>query len=298
MQTPDYLTGCDGDRPWELFEDGEDEAGDGDGRSVQWISGPEPPLRSLLCPAWLLKSYRLEVSGHVNVLGRDALQVVATKEQGLRGAMAPDQFRAGGAEVLVDAELGILLRLARISGDEADGSAAEGSGAEGSGAEGSGADGGEADGSEAPEVIELVSLDLNPLIDPDQFLPPPGSVIGKRLGESFSGGGLAWQAVKTTAGLAAGGLAAWIRYSPFGHGHSPDTVAEASIPHDDPAPELPPDGGPAAPQIGGEILRLLHGSGAARFSATLYQWLDVGAMLSQIPPAARRGRLRRAGPAG
>ena len=289
LQTPDYLTGCDGDRPWKLLEDDEDDEDDaGDERRVHWVSGPEPPLRSLLCPAWLLKSYRLEVSGHVSVLGRDALQVVATREQGLRGAKVPDQFRAGRAEVLVDAELGILLRLARISGGGADGGGADDSGADDSGKGDSGADDSEADGSATPEVIELLSLDLSPLIDPDQFLPPPGSVIGERLGESFSGGGLAWQAVKTTAGLAAGGLGAWIRYSPFGQGHSPDTLTEAAIPHDDPAPELPPDGGPAAPQISDEILRLLHGSGAARFSAALYQWLDVGAMLSQIPPAARR----------
>jgi hypothetical protein len=94
LQTPDYLTGCDGDRPWKLSEDDEGEGEGGGERMVHWVSGPEPTLRSLLCPAWLLKSSRLEVTGHVSLLGRDALQVVATREQGLRGAKVPDRFRA------------------------------------------------------------------------------------------------------------------------------------------------------------------------------------------------------------
>ena len=53
----DYVTGCDGGHPWELARD-DDVDPDG---SVHWISGPEPPLRRLLCPAWLLDGSVLEV---------------------------------------------------------------------------------------------------------------------------------------------------------------------------------------------------------------------------------------------
>jgi hypothetical protein len=48
-QSAEYVTGCDGGRPWELSLDDDDPDG-----SVHWISGPEPPLPRLLCPAWLL----------------------------------------------------------------------------------------------------------------------------------------------------------------------------------------------------------------------------------------------------
>jgi hypothetical protein len=59
VEAGDYLTGCDGDRPWRLGgEDARDAGGD-----VHWVSGPEPPLPELLCPAWLLISSHLEVRG-------------------------------------------------------------------------------------------------------------------------------------------------------------------------------------------------------------------------------------------
>ena len=88
----------------------------------------------------------------------------------------------------MDAELGILLRIARMAGRD------------------------------APDVTELTSLEVNPDVDPVQFAPPPGSLISESLGEMLGAGGPLWWAGKAAAGLAAGGLGAWIRYSPFGHG--------------------------------------------------------------------------------
>jgi hypothetical protein len=121
LQTAEYVTGCDGDRPWELSK--HDVDGHVDGRevdgTVHWVSGPEPPLRALLCPAWLLKSSRLEERGRVSACGRDALRVVVTRRQGIGGRTVPAQFPAGrAAEVIVDAELGILLRIAWMAGGE------------------------------------------------------------------------------------------------------------------------------------------------------------------------------------
>ena len=190
-QNGERVTGCDGDRRWELpGNDGED--GDADGRhgTVHLIGGPEPPLHAMLCPAWLLMSSRLEVRGPVSACGRDALHVVVTRRPGIQGRIEPDQLGAGRVEAIVDAELGILLRIARIAGRD------------------------------APDVTELTSLEVNPDVDPAQFAPPPGSLISESLGEML-GAVVRWWAGKAAAGLAAGGLGAWIRYSPFGPGHPP-----------------------------------------------------------------------------
>jgi hypothetical protein len=259
LQTGEYATGCDGVRPWELSQDDVD--GDEADGTVHWVSGPEPPLRTLLCPAWLLTGSRLEARGRVSACGRDALRVVVTRRQGIEGRTVPAHFRSGRAEALVDAELGILLRIAWM-----------------------------ADG-EKPDVTELVSLELDPVIDPARFASPPGSLIGESLGESLSAGGPAWWAVKTAAGLAAGSLGAWIRYSPFSHGQPAGADAddpEAAMPHDDPAPELSRDGLPSGPQLSDEVLHLLHDSGTGEFAATLHQRHDFGALLSQVPAGARR----------
>ena len=91
-QNGERVTGCDGDRRWELpGDDGED--GDADGRhgTVHLIGGPEPPLRAMLCPAWLLMSSRLEVRGRVSACGRDALHVVVTRRPGIQGRIGPDR---------------------------------------------------------------------------------------------------------------------------------------------------------------------------------------------------------------
>jgi hypothetical protein len=186
---------------------------------------------------------------------------VATRRPGIRGRITPADRRADRIEAIVDAELGILLRLASMAENQ------------------------------APEVTELVSLELDPVIDPAQFTPPPGSLIGERWGEVLGAGGPVWWAWKTAAGIAAGGLGAWIRYSPFSQRRpaaegSEDT--EAAIPQDDPAPELSPEGLPSGPQVGDEVLHLLHRSGTGEYTATLHHWHDFGAMMSQVPAAARQ----------
>jgi hypothetical protein len=252
----DRLTGCDGDRPWRLdAEEAPDAGGD-----VHWVSGPEPPLPELLCPAWLLISSQLEVRGDVRVCGRDAFHVEVTRRAGLNRRKVPSQFRAGHAAVIVDAELGILLRVAWL-----------------------------ADGAE-PEVTELASLDLDPVIDPALFRPPPGSLIAEGAGDALSAGGASWTALKTVAGVAAGGLGAWIRYVPSTRKRTAEEADdnEGPISPDGPAPERLPDGRPVGPPVSGPVLQLLHDSTTSEFSATVHEWTDFGAMLSQVPPGARR----------
>src|SRR5215469_2469906 len=166
FETAGYVTGCDGGRPWELSDEDDDEDDEGE---VHWVSGPEPPVRRLLCPAWLLETSRLEVRGRVRVCGREALDVVAWGR--------PDE--QGSTEAAVDAELGILLRLAepRRGG--------------------------------APELLEMVAADFDPVIDAAIFRAPSASLHAEGFGDVIGGGGLPWLAVKTAAGLAAGGLGAW-----------------------------------------------------------------------------------------
>jgi len=251
-QTPAGVRGCDGDRAWMVAPQQADEAG-------RWISGPEPPLRMLMCPAWLLRSSRLEVRGPVRACGREALDVTVTARESARDVTGAARFRIGRTEAIVDAELGILLRVSRT------------------------------DGRGAPEVTELVSLDVRPVIDPAQFTPPPGSVIGESFWETVAAGGPVFEVWKTAAGLAAGGLGAWIRYSPFGRGRAEGAVdAEAAMPHDDPPPEVTREGWLSGPAVGDEVLHLLHASGTVAFAATLHQWFDRGALLSQVPDAVRR----------
>lgn len=264
VEAADYLTGCDGDHPWRLDaedpEDGEDAGGD-----VHWVSGPEPPLPELLCPAWLLISSRLEVRGDARACGRDAFRVEVTRRAGLNRRNVSSQFRADHAEVTVDAELGILLRVAWLD-----------------------------DGAE-PEVTELTSLDLDPVIDPALFMPPPGSLIAESVPGALGAGGASWTALKTVAGVAAGGLGAWIRYVPSAQkqtagqaGDDEAPISEAPIPPDGPAPERRPDGRPVGPPVSAQVLQLLHDSTASEFTATVHEWTDFGAMLSQVPPGARR----------
>ncbi len=160
----------------------------------------------------------------------------------------------------MDAESGILLRVAGLAKAE-------------------------------PEVTELVSADFDPVIDPAQFAPPPGSRIAEGFSESLAALGPAWWAAKTAAGLAAGALGVWVRYSPFrdrSHPAAGGLDPGAAIPCDEAAPELSWEGIPSGPPAPDEVLHLLHAGGLDAFAATLHQWIDVGAMASRMPAGGRR----------
>ena len=255
-ENAEYVTGCDGGRPWELCLD-EDEPDS----SVHWISGPEPPLRRLLCPAWLLEDSALEVVGRDRACGRDAFDVAVSRRARSRAVPALPGDPAAPVRVLVDAELGILLRLAEPDQD------------------------GES------KVSELVRADFNPVIDPGRFAPPPGSRIAESTGEMLGNVlGPAWLAAKTAGGLAAGALGAWIRYGPSRRAEPPDTGIdlEATIPADEPPPDLSADRVPAGPPVSDEVLELLYAGGPERFEGTLHQWIGFGGLASSVPASARR----------
>ena len=251
FETAGYITGCDGTRPWKISDEEEDVDGE-----VRWISGPEPPLRELLCPAWLLTGSRLEVQGRTRACGRDALQIVVTRRPSLyeRNLSA---LRNRSAQAVVDAELGFLLRLVQPGW------------------------------SDESEITELVTADFDPDIDPGQFQPPAGSLRGESFGEVFSGGNVGWRAAKTAAGLAAGGFGLLARHGPTRPDHDAGDVIPA-IPAKDPAPEVSPDGPPVGPPVAADLLNLLQAGGPIAFTATMHEWMDFGALASQTPAPARR----------
>src|ERR1700722_10440399 len=258
-QTPDGLRGCDGARPWRMPSPGDD-------RNAHSTGKPQPPLPMLFCPAWLLRSSRIEVRGHVTACGRDALHVVVTERATIGDRVMPRRLRSGQTEALVDAELGILLRVTWFPPEDADPDI------------------------ESPEVTELVSLDLDPATAAAQFAAPPGSVVGETWSEAMEAGGPAAAVAKTAAGLAAGGLSALIRYWPTARARTGADPAdpEAAMPAGGPPPEISPAGRLAGPQVSDEVLRVLHDSGTAAFQATMHEWIDYPAIVSQVPEGLRR----------
>jgi hypothetical protein len=218
----------------------------------------------MLRPAWLLTGYTLEIREPVTACGRDALRVVATPRPGLMGRTAPGLEAADRIEIIVDTELGILLRHEEIR------------------------DGWPADLTE----LENVSFDSAQAADDAQFRPPGGwEAVDENAeptppgspGEAASGP--AWEAVKLAAGLAAAGLAALIRRSPSDpFEQATQEEPEAEMPQDEPDPG---DGSP----VSDEVLHLLHRSEdlwAPGIVATLHQWHDIAAMFSQVPDGARK----------
>ena len=224
------------------------------------VNGAYPPVPELLCPSCLLGGYTLEELGPVTVAGRDAIAVAATPRRDVLGS-GPAKRPYDRIEVVVDAELGILLRRIETSGDE------------------------------LVTLTELTDVTMNPpeAADPARFAPPPGSHRGETQGENpgarFSGPG--WDA----ADLAAGGLGALIRHAPHLAGQgAPDEQPEA-MPSPDPAPLEPADGSPPPD----EVLDLLYRSGEPRnLGATARRWHDLRAMAAPVPEgirAAGRGGL-------
>jgi hypothetical protein len=302
-----WAVGSDGTRMWQWLRDRPA------GSSITFgFAGfddrPRPPYQKLLVPSWLLTRYSLVLDGEVTVCGRAGVRVLGTLRKvaeetdrfsGRLGLFAPIPRWLGEqwneVEAVVDAELGILLRYSRRSGDE------------------------------PPAVTEFSSLDVGEPAEADWFSAPAGSVfggdkggrterpggrpgsgagasLGDALGEALGAAGK--EAAKTVAGLAAGGLGALIRYAPrrqrvdpFARATAEAADPEAQMPADEPAPdaEAVTVASGLASGLTDEVLHLLYRSGLTvpPFSATLHQWFDAGALLAAVPfdkvPQSARG---------
>lgn len=273
----DLVVGCDGKRVWQWLNDPPPDGESG------WESASIPAFRALLCPSWLLTGYDLEVLGPWMACGRPGIRVAGTDRHPrtrrldpsaiLDGEWASGAPRHGRVEVVVDAELGILLRCKR-SGDAGD---------------------------HAPwraRVLEFLHLEVGAVVGEALFEPPPGSRVSKARGTgrlpvtNFFGipetalSGLPWEAVKTAAGLTAGGLGAAIRYTPLSWIFRYEEGADEPMPDDDPPSGTDVDKAP----VSDELLYLLYrsGGGVPKFTATAHLWVNGGAMLAWVPESARK----------
>jgi hypothetical protein len=249
------VEGSDGERGWTWWRQAPAPPA-----SLQIDVGNEPPFPELFRPSGLLSGFTLDVRGPVTAGGRDAIAVSATpRTSGGRLPRLRDGF-FDRLEVIVDAEFGILLRREETF---------EG---------------------QRLTLTELTAVVISPpeAADRTRFAPPPGSHISQGLGESlrqtFNGPG--WEAAKTVAGLAAGGLGAYIRFAPHWPGH--DTTAEDALQAAMPSPEPAAHDSDGDPPASDDLLYLLYRSGEnPAFTATLYQWHDLAAMTARVPDPAR-----------
>jgi hypothetical protein len=242
-----FASGCDGDRSWQEFEQ--------EGRLVEMTGGPRPPLATLLRPSWLLNGYTLEIGGSAAALGREGLRVVATPRRSIRDAVARWRRPVDRVEVIVDAELGILLRHEEIFQGK-------------------------------PLILtELVSVSFNPAEagDDAQFQPPSGWEAAEKNAKLPSASGPGWELTKLATGLASRGIGALVksRYDPFGQATREEP--EAAMPQDEP---MPSDASP----VSDEVLHLLHDSESRQapgIEATLHSWAHFAALLSKLPDQLR-----------
>jgi hypothetical protein len=243
-----FASGCDGDRSWQEFEE--------EGRLVEKTGGPRPPLATLLRPSWLLNGYTLEIGGSATTLGRDGLRVVATPRRSLRDAATQWRRPVDRVEVIVDAELGILLRQQEIFQGK------------------------------PLSLTELVSVSFDPAeaADDAQFRPPSGWEAAEKNSENPIPSGPGWELTKLVTGLAARRLGAMLksRSDPFAQATSEEP--EAAMPEDEPMPST-------ASPVSDEMLHLLYESESRQapgIEATRHEWGDFGAMLSQLPDDLRQ----------
>jgi hypothetical protein len=250
---------ADGEYLWEIDEDAAERTP---------AAGPDQALHGLVTPQWLLACYDLDIIGDQNADGRPAIRVLgrprAIQQRRRRGVF----HLLDRVEVLVDAELGILLRSEQIF---------EGL---------------------TRSVAELRNLVVNPAetAEPGRFAPPPGMPVTDGGGLDGGGlddrrrGGLGWQVAGTAASLTADAMGFAVRHAPRRRttrpsgDDQPDMPREAQLSAAEWAPQRPP---------ADALINLLHRTAlpAPALAAQLHQWIDGAAMMhrantvrAQLPP--------------
>jgi hypothetical protein len=142
-------------------------------------------------------------------------------------------------------------------------------------------------------LTELTTVTMSPpeADDPARFAPPAGSRPVRDPEDAPGRSGLGWQVAANAAGLAAGGLGAWLRLAPHLPGHRPAAEASflAAMPSPEPGPLDPGDG----PLPSDDLLGLLYRSGQYDGDdpqvrgAAVRRWNDTKAVWGQVPGPAR-----------
>jgi outer membrane lipoprotein-sorting protein len=231
---PGCETVCDGETRWQITPD---EAARQHDQSIQ------PELAVLLDPSWLIARFDLAITGTAEAAGRPVCKVTATPRPAAPGTAPFPEPRVDYVDVLVDAELGMLLRREAFS-----------------------------DGSSI-EFSEVRSLTLDPAeaADPAQFEPPPGlprTQAWRGSGPLTDTSGPGWRIVKTGAKAAGAALTFAARHT---GSHAAPPAATPRLPE----PGQPPGPGEAAP-LSDHLVNLLHRTGlpAQRFAAGVRKWTD------------------------
>ena len=232
-------------------------------------NGPGLPVPALLRPAGLLVGFTLDVGVPVTACGREAIAVTAVPRHGAVGSGTSLRPRAcDRVELIVDAETGILLRREETF---------EG---------------------QLLTLTELTTVTMSPpeADDPARFAPPAGSRPVRDPEDAPGRSGLGWQVAVNAAGLAAGGLGAWLRLAPHLPGHHPAAGATflAAMPSPEPGPLDPGDGPPPSDDLLGLLYRsgLYDGDDPQVRGAAVRRWNDSAAVLGQVRgtfPAAGQG---------
>ncbi len=229
------ITLCDGESCWRL-------SGDWAARRDACLG--DPVLAQLLDPSWLLVLYDLAETGTIETGGRAVYCVTATpRPLGQRGGR-PDRI-----DVLVDAELGILLHLETRYGGR------------------------------LVETVALEPVTMRPDPAPDltQFSPPPGTTPtdpGSAFAEFGQLKGPFGQMASTAADLTVNALGFAIKHAPR------PAEAPPGPPMPIPAPEAEsvPD-----ESLANDVINWLYRTGlpGQAFTAEVRQWTDTEVMLER-----------------
>ena len=111
-EPPGQVNGSDGERGWMWYRPGL--------APPAWVpvaADLAPPFPELFCPSELLSGLTLEMPGPVMACGRNALVVVATPRADIGHVPGLRSVLFDRLEMIVDAELGIVLRQTWYNGD-------------------------------------------------------------------------------------------------------------------------------------------------------------------------------------
>jgi hypothetical protein len=236
---PAIIEICDGEHCWSMS------------RGVAHRElGPRPgsDFHGLLTPQWLIASYELQVIGAEVVGDRAAIRVTGIPRAAASTRRSDRYHFLDRIEVLIDAELGILLRSRQIF---------EG---------------------QSPEFAELRDLAINPSeagISSMFALPPDVPVEEEE--EAFADyqppSGVGWQVAGAAAGAAANALGFAVRHAPrrkaaWPTDEEPDVPEDAVLPGEDWEQRQPPDD---------RTVNLLHRTSlpAPALTAEVHEWIDV-----------------------
>jgi hypothetical protein len=145
-------------------------------------------------------------------------------------------------------------------------------------------------------LFELTTVTMSPpeADDPARFAPPAGSRPVRDPEDAPGRSGLGGQVTANAAGLAAGGLGAWLRLAPHLPGRRPAAEASflAAMPSPEPGPLDPADGPPPSDDLLGLLYRSgqYDGDDPQVRGAAVRRWNDAKAVLGQAA-----GTLRAAG---